>query len=237
MSHNQTIIVSGCTKGIGLAICNLFAANGWNVAGFARNASDIKQLQSLLEAAYPSSKFYFESIDAKDIKNHPSFVEKVVVHCGNISVLVNNTGVFTPGNLLTEPAGNLEHLIETNLYSAYYLSRMVVPHMNQAGKGHIINMCSIAGLQAYENGGSYSISKFAMIGMSKQLRYELKSTPIKVTAIMPGATYTASWEGVDLPKSRFIPAEDIAQIVWDATKLSPSTTVEEIIVRPQPGDI
>ena len=103
--------------------------------------------------------------------------------------------------------------------------------------GHIFNLCSIASIKAYPNGGSYAISKFALLGFSKCLREELKPLGIRVTAVMPGATYTSSWDGVDLPEKRFIPVEDIAETIFSAYKLSGRSVVEEILIRPQLGDI
>ena len=105
------------------------------------------------------------------------------------------------------------------------------------GKGHIFNMCSVASLMAYPNGGSYSISKYALLGFSKNLRLELKDKGIKVTGIMPGATWSASWEGVELPEERLMQASDIALAVWSATQMSPSAVVEDIVLRPQLGDL
>ena len=106
------------------------------------------------------------------------------------------------GAIHEEPDGHLETMINTNLYSAYHLTRGVLPGMMHDRIGHIFNICSIASIMPYANGGSYSISKYAMLGMTKVLREEMKSHGIRVTAVMPGATYTASWEGVDLPESR-----------------------------------
>jgi NADP-dependent 3-hydroxy acid dehydrogenase YdfG len=103
--------------------------------------------------------------------------------------------------------------------------------------GHIYSIGSIAGLTAYANGGSYAISKWAMLGFTKCLRQELMPYNIKVTSILPGATYTASWEGVDLPIERFIKAEDVAETVWASYNLSPFSVVEEIVIRPQLGDL
>ena len=106
-----------------------------------------------------------------------------------------------------------------------------------ASAAHIFNVCSIASLAAYAGSGSYSISKFALLGFSKSLREELKKDRIKVTSIMPGATYTSSWEGVGLPESRFMGAKDVADTIWSAYSLSPSAVIEDIIMRPLEGDI
>jgi short-subunit dehydrogenase len=103
--------------------------------------------------------------------------------------------------------------------------------------GHIFNMCSVASLMAYPNGGSYSISKFALLGFSKCLREEMKPFNIKVTSIMPGAVLTDSWAGVDIPEERFMRAEDVAKTIWTAYHLSDSAVIEEIVMRPQKGDI
>jgi short-subunit dehydrogenase len=109
--------------------------------------------------------------------------------------------------------------------------------MIQAKQGHIFNICSIASLQAYANGGSYSISKFALLGFSKNLREELKPHGIKVTAVCPGATLSASWDGFDIDPKRIMEAADIAKMVLAASQLSSMAVVEDIILRPQLGDL
>jgi short-subunit dehydrogenase len=128
-------------------------------------------------------------------------------------------------------------MMNANMYSAYYMTRSLVPKMKANKSGHIFNMCSIASFKAYANGGSYAISKFAMLGFSKCLREELKADGIRVTAVMPGATKTASWDGVDLPESRFMPVEDVADSIYSAWSLSTRSVVEEIVIRPQLGDL
>ena len=103
--------------------------------------------------------------------------------------------------------------------------------------GHIFTMCSIAALAAYPDGGAYSISKFALLGFTKNLRRELMPYNIKVTAVIPGAVYTDSWKDSGVPQSRIMEAEDIAMMVYTASRLSPQATVEEIVIRPQFGDL
>ena len=109
--------------------------------------------------------------------------------------------------------------------------------MIKVGRGHIFNICSIASLQAYSQGGSYSISKFALDGFSKNLRLELKDKGIKVTGVYPGATFTNSWAGSGVEPSRIMEAQDIAKMILAATQLSPQAVVEDIVMRPLLGDV
>ena len=131
----------------------------------------------------------------------------------------------------------VEKMIDPNLYSAYHLTRKLIDGMINRKAGHIFNICSTASITPYVNGGSYCISKYAMLGMTKVLREEMKEHDVKVTAIMPGATLTASWEGVELPEDRFMKADDVADAVHTAYGLSKSAVIEEIVMRPQLGDI
>ena len=128
-------------------------------------------------------------------------------------------------------------MINTNLYSAYHITKGLVSSMIENRKGHIFNICSTASVMPYVNGGSYCISKYAMYGMTKVLREELKDHNIKVTAILPGATFTSSFEGTDLPEERFMKPLDVSETVYAASMLSPSACVEEITLRPQLGDL
>jgi NADP-dependent 3-hydroxy acid dehydrogenase YdfG len=98
-------------------------------------------------------------------------------------------------------------------------------------------MSSIAALKAYPNGGAYSISKFALAGFSKNLREELKPHGIKVTTIYSGAVYTDSWKGSGVSEERIMEAADIAKVVYSAAHLTPQATIEEIVIRPQLGDL
>ncbi len=154
-----------------------------------------------------------------------------------VEILVNNTGKFVPGEIHKEEEGVLEALIQTNLYSAYRVTRGLIDKMKKAKNGHVFNICSTASTMAYSNGGSYCISKFAMYGMSKVLREEMKEHGVRVTSVMPGATFTASWEGADLPEERFVKSEDVAEMIWATYQLSDRAVVEDLVIRPQLGDL
>ena len=116
-------------------------------------------------------------------------------------------------------------------------TRLLLPGMMARKTGHIFNMCSVASLKAYSNGGAYSISKFALAGFSANLREEMKAFGIKVTTVYPGAAYTDSWAGSGVDPQRIMEAGDVADMVLAASRLSPQATVEEILLRPQLGDL
>lgn len=236
MNH-MNAIVTGASRGIGKAIAYRFAKEGFNLALCARNQATLDALKSELEETFPTISVHVFSCDVSIKDEIENFARFAVQSLGSIDVLVNNAGTFLPGNVHDEASGQLETLINTNLYSAYYLSRAIVPTMIERRSGMIFNMCSIASIQAYANGGSYGISKHALLGMSRSLRDELKEFGIRVTSILPGAVLTDSWSGVDLPESRFIRPEDIADTVYSAYALSSSATIEELVIRPTPGDI
>lgn len=227
----MNIVITGASRGIGKAIAERFAAEGHTVIVCSR---DEQKLQAL-KTAFPSIITF--SCDMSQKSDVLRFGDFVLNTFDKTDVLINNAGIFLPGKITEEADGALEQMMDTNLFSAYHLTRKLVPRFIEQKDGYIINMCSVASIKAYDNGGSYSISKFALLGFSKTLREELKPHDIKVTAILPGATLTDSWQGVDLPESRFSKPEDIAELVYTITQLSKHSVVEELIIRPQLGDI
>jgi len=233
---SKSILVTGGTKGIGRAIIERFAKEEFDIFTCARNQKDLESLKAHLKENYPSIQVLAFPADLSKKEEVGKFSDAVKA-IGLPNVLVNNTGIFLPGSIHNEPEGNFEFMMHTNLFSAYYMTRAFVNEMITRRSGHIFSMGSIAGLTAYPNGGTYAVTKWAMLGMTKCLREELKPHQIKVTSVLPGATFTSSWEGVDLPEERFIRAEDVAESVWGAYNLSPQTVVEEIIIRPQLGDL
>lgn len=232
----KSILVTGGTKGIGLAILRLFLANGYDGFTCSRSQPDLIRLKEEMESTYPGRKLFVMQADLSkkvEVESFAEFVKQKDIP----DVLVNNTGIFIPGSIHSEPEGNFEKMMQTNLYSAYYLTRSFTSEFIHRKSGHIFSMGSIAGMTSYANGGSYAISKWALRGFTQCLRQELMEYDIKVTSIMAGATFTASWEGADIPEERFIKAEDVAASVWSACNLSANSVVEEILVRPQLGDL
>jgi short-subunit dehydrogenase len=235
----MNIVITGASKGLGLAIAEKFAVDKQQhtLLLCARNEATLQQVAADLGTRYPHTSVLTHTCDMSKKEEVLRFAEWIKQTVDKIDILVNNTGQFVPGSVHNEPEGALEQMIGTNLYSAYHLTRALLPTMMAAKEGHIFNMCSIASLQAYANGGAYSISKFALMGFSKNLREELKQYNIKVTAVYPGATMTDSWSGSGIDPKRIMEASDIANLIYTSAFLSPQACVEDILLRPQLGDL
>ena len=230
-------VITGATKGIGRAIAESLATEGYDVAVCSRHEADLKEMAADFAERFADVQLLTRVVDVSKKEEVLAFAQFIDTQWHRVDILVNNAGIFIPGAIHTEGEGDLEKMIETNLYSAYYLTRALLPLMMPLKKGYIFNMCSTASASAYTNGGSYSISKYALLGFSKNLRQELKTHGIKVTSIMPGATWSDSWAGFEAPEERLMQARDIAEAVVAALRMSASAVVEEIVLRPQLGDL
>jgi len=231
----MNVVITGASRGIGKAIAEVFAAEGHDLYLNSANPDRLEQAVKELKVQFPPIKVQAHAADLSSKEEAKAFGRWVLDKC-EPDILINNAGSFAGSNVSDEEEGALEEMIETNLYSAYNLTRVILPSMKKRKSGHIFNMSSIAGLKAYPGGGSYSISKFALRGFSLNLRDELKTFNIKVTTVYPGAAYTDSWVG-QVKEDRIMEAKDIADMVLAASKLSYKACVEEIILRPQLGDL
>jgi len=242
MSVIKNIVITGASRGMGKAIARLFASKGHSLSLTARQEAGLMQTVNELQTAFPGIRIDHK---AEDISTQTG-AERIgqwLIDLGHpIDVLVNNAGTFVPGSVHNEPEGALDQMLALNLYAAYHLTRKILPVMMKqsdasGSRGHIFNMCSIAALKAYANGGAYSISKYALNGFSKNLREELKPYLIKVTTVFPGAVLTDSWGDFDNRNRRILEVEDIAHMIYAASSLTPQACVEEILIRPQLGDL
>lgn len=235
----MNIVITGGSKGLGKAIAEKFAGDkqGHTVLLCARNKELLEEEGKRLQGRFPRASIKTMACDLAKKEEVLAFADWVLSDITAPDVLVNNAGIFIPGSVHNEPEGALETLMQVNLYSAYHLTRRLLPAMMERKSGHIFNICSIASLKAYRNGGAYSITKFALAGFSRNLREEMKPYGIKVTAVYPGAAYTDSWAGSGIDPKRMMEAKDVADMVYTAAYLSPQACVEEIVLRPQLGDL
>jgi short-subunit dehydrogenase len=230
-------VITGASRGFGKAIAEEFGAAGYDLVLCSLDPTRLSDSAEALKKKFHKIKVTSHPADLSDIDSVKKFAGWIHQQSGTIDVLVNNAGSFLPGNVSDEEDGQLERMLAVNLFSAYHLTRALLPSLIKQKHGHIFNMCSIASLQAYRQGGSYSISKFALAGFSKNLREELKQHGIKVTAVYPGAAYTDSWARSGIDPKRIMEAADIARLIYAAACLSPQACVEDIVVRPQLGDL
>jgi short-subunit dehydrogenase len=230
-------IITGASKGLGKAMAERFAAADYGLYLVARDAGRLAATQNELSARHPGVRINIQAVDMSEKEQVVAYGTGLSTAGVTVDVLINNAGQFLPGSVHNEPEGTLEQLMATNLYSAYHLTRILLPGMMARRSGHIFNICSVASLQAYSNGGAYSISKWALAGFSANLREELKPYGVKVTSVFPGAAFTDSWVGSGVDPQRIMEAADVAEMVYAASRLSPQATVEEILLRPQLGDL
>jgi len=229
-------VITGAARGMGQGMAMKFASAGYDVVLCSRTLSALENTRDLILQQSPERKVYVFAADLtvkEEIKNFAAFCDGI----GVADILINNAGTYTPGNCIDEPDGAMEKIMNLNFYSAYHLTRMLLPKMMERKSGHIFNMCSIASLRAYRGGGSYGVSKYAMLGFTKNLRLELMNHGIKVTAVFPGAVLTDSWGDFDNSQNRIMVVDDIVNMIFAASQLSPQAVVEDIVIRPQLGDL
>jgi hypothetical protein len=227
---NMNAIITGATKGIGKAIALKLAKKGYNLAICARTKTDLIALTDELQKY--GVKVYSMVADCSVKEEVLAFCNFVRASLPNIDVLVNNAGVFLPGSLLDEADETFELQQSLNVNSAYYLGKYVGKIMRTQKKGHIFNICSVASMMVIENAGTYSVTKAAMLSLNNVLRAELAPYNVKVTAILPGSTLTASWEGTNLPQDQFVQPEDVANSLSAILDLSSGANVDELILKP-----
>jgi short-subunit dehydrogenase len=233
----MNVIITGATKGMGRAVAERFAEAGYNIVACARTEKDLDELRTSIVSRFPGISVYTKVADIGNGEQVKSFGNWIIDSGITPDILVNNAGYFIPGTIHEEAEGTIEKMMQVNLYSSYHLTRTFLSKMMERKQGHIFNICSIAAVQPLPNVGSYGISKFALLGFTKHLREEMKPHGIKVTAVLPGATMSGSWHGSDINPRRIMESNDIAKMIFASSQLSPMAVVEDIIIRPQLGDL
>lgn len=226
-------LITGATKGIGRAISLALAKEGYDLAICSRNEQELKEFAVELLSTNKTISIIFVQTDCSNRMEVLAFANKVRDKFGSIDVLINNVGSFKPTRLMEDKAGQLEKMMEINVYCAYYLSVFFAKGMIAQQSGYIFNICSIASKINQSHAAIYSISKASLLALSNSLRDELQQHQIRVCSILPGATQTDSWKGTNLPKENFVQPEDVSEMIITALKLSSSAMLDEIIITPK----
>lgn len=231
------VLVTGASQGIGAEIARTFAreVKGCRLALVARSAANLAAVARACRRAGATAEVF--PADVSDEAAVERLAAAVAQRFGVVDVLVNNAGSFAGAPLLEFSVAEFDRLIAANLRSVFLVSRAFAPGMARRGRGDIFNMSSIAGLVAYPGGAGYSAAKFGVTGLSQVMRAELKDRGVRVCCVYPGATVSPSWDGSGVAAERMMPAADVARAFLDVYRLSRRTVVEEIVLRPQRGDV
>jgi NADP-dependent 3-hydroxy acid dehydrogenase YdfG len=231
------VLITGASQGIGAAIAKTFAREipAVRLALVARSEKNLQTVKRACEKLGATVAIF--PCDVSDPAAVTALAAAVKKRFGTLDVLINNAGKFAAAPFLEMSLADFDAMLGANLRSVFLVSRAFVPDMAARGRGDVFNMSSIAGLMAYAGGAGYCAAKFGVSGFSKVMRAELRSKGVRVCCVYPGATVSPSWDGSGVAPERMMPAEDVARAFLDVYRLSRKTVVEEIVLRPQGGDI
>lgn len=233
--HNA--LITGATKGIGRSIAYALAKEGCNLMLSARTDAALIDLRKELSSLYPTIEIHYLVADCKDHEQVKRLADKTQSQFNNIDILVNNVGLFIPSGFLDETEESFSDHMSVNVLCTHYLSVYFGKKMCKRGDGHLFNVGSVAGKSPFVKAASYSVTKYAVHGLTSVLRQEFGPYGVKVTEIIPGSTFTSSWEGIAIPEERFVAAADIAAAVIASLKMSKGANVDEIVITPLYGDV
>ena len=236
------VLVTGATAGFWKAIAIKFAAHGYDVILNGRRTDRLAALEEEIKKTF-ETKVFTLPFDVRKRKEVETALNTLPHEWKKIDVLVNNAGLAQGLSTIQEgDVDDWEVMIDTNLKGLLYVSRVVMPWMVEQNKGHIINIGSIAGKEAYHRGNIYCATKFAVDAISKSMRIDLLPHGIKVTAINPGAAETefsiVRFKGdADRAKTPYLgydplQAEDIAEVVYFAASRPPHVVLNDIVITP-----
>lgn len=228
----KTALITGGSKGIGLKTAEALAKEGVNVAITARNEDTLKEaLQSLNQ--YKVSTIAIRG-DVSNKAEAEEIVTSVIEEFGKIDILVNNAGIMGGGSFFDDNEEMFRQMLDVNVFGIYYMMKTVLPHMQEARQGDVVNIASVSGLRASETSALYSASKHAVIGLTEGVMREVRKDNIRVSYLTPSAVLTR--EPTLDPETMTHP-EDIADIIVNQLKLNPRTFIknsEMWATNPQP---
>lgn len=239
---SKIVLVTGATAGIGEATATRFASEGYDLIVTGRRKERLDELKQDLEMKYHGRVLALH-FDVRNKEEVATYLENLPEEWKNIDILVNNAGLASGLNPIQDgDTDDWEKMIDTNIKGLLYVTRAVAPGMKERRKGHIINLSSIAGKEAYPNGNVYCGTKHAVEAIGKGMRMDLLPYGIKVTQICPGAVETefsvvrfhGNEERAGQVYAGFEPlhAEDIAGAIYYAASLPPHVNINDMLIMP-----
>ena len=230
------VIITGASKGIGRGIALELAAQGCEVGGLARSTDELESLREEISTA--RGVCHIATADLRDRGSVERGIQALSNALGGIHALINNGGVVIRKNVFDLSPDEWHAMIETNVNGLYYATRAVLGTMRKQGRGHIINISSIAGKVPLNDGSGYAASKFAVTGFSQSLFLEVRKLGIKVTTVYPGSVDSMSHRhDPEADHSWKVTPREVGRACWDVLNTRPENLISELEIRPlaRPG--
>jgi 3-oxoacyl-[acyl-carrier protein] reductase len=228
--EGKIALITGASRGIGLAIAKSLGRLGAHLSVCARDAKKLESAARELERE--AGKVLAIPADVSRPDDIASLVQKTTRSLGPIEILVNNAGIgyFGPAHEAAE--SNWDSVLDTNLKSVFLLSKAVAPGMIERRSGHIINIASLAGKNAFAGGGIYCASKWGLLGLTECMAEDLRGYGIRVSAVCPGSVATDFGPHTGKDPRKLLQPEDIAHAVETLVTQAPQSFISEILLRP-----
>ncbi|HEY0971705.1 MAG TPA: SDR family NAD(P)-dependent oxidoreductase [Gemmatimonadales bacterium] len=218
-------LVTGASRGIGRAIALRLAASH-DIVAVARSTSDLDELaRTIAEGGGRCRTIPLDLTDGSAVRYALSGVA--------VDVLVNNAGVGVMKPLLEMEPGEWARMMDVNVNALYHVTRAVLPGMIERGRGHVVNIGSLAGRSSFAGGTGYTGSKHFLVGFSESLMLEVRDRGVKVSVVMPGSVNTSFGGGAERDKSWALQAEDVAEAVAHVIDTPPHVLVSRVEMRPR----
>ena len=234
--RNKTALVTGASRGIGLAVAHALAKEGCNLVISSRSRSTLNKVAR--ELSRRKTSVLPMVCDVRDQLAVEQLLAAVKSQFRRLDILINNAGVAHPNlNVAKLPVDSWMEVIDTNLTGTFLVTRAALPLMRR--RGAIVNNLSIAAKRVFPGSSAYNASKHGALGFTDTLREELRGQGIRVIALLPGATDTAMWKTLwpEAPRKKMMSPKTVAEAVVNALTLPPESTVEELTILPSAGTI
>ena len=226
----KVAVITGASRGIGLAIARKLGEMGATLSICARDPQKLESAKNELLTMAP--QVFAAPVDVTRPEQISTFIQYTQKNLGPIAILVNNAGVgwFGPAHEATEQIW--DSILDTNLKSVFLVSKAVAPGMIEQKTGHIINISSLAGKNAFKNGAIYCASKWGLLGLTESMAEDLRQYGIRVAAICPGSVATEFSPHAGKDPAKMLQSEDIAHVVAMLVTQAPRSFISEILIRP-----
>jgi 3-oxoacyl-[acyl-carrier protein] reductase len=226
----QVAVVTGASRGIGLAIARHLGLMGARLSLCARNEVNLESAASDLRAA--GIQVLARRTDVTRADEVASLVSETQRTLGPVDILVNNAGIGIFGPFMQQTEAEWNATVNTNLKSVFLASQAVAPEMIRRKTGHIINIASLAGKSTFANGAIYCASKWGLLGLTGCMAEELRAHGIRVSAICPGSVATEFSPHAGKDPARMLQPEDVAHAVAALVTQAPGSFISEVQMRP-----